>query len=358
MADNWTANEMSEHTVAVVVPVYHGENTLGTLVDELIPLMTSRRTLGGHRYRISEILLVHDCGPDASDVVIRAIVEQNPSVRAVWLSRNFGQHAATLAGLASSTADWVVTMDEDGQHDPASIGAMLDVAMRDKAQLVYAKPTNPAPHSLLRNVASRAAHGIARVLGNRELGHFHSFRLILGEHARGLAAYCGESVYLDVALTWVSGRVSTCPVTLRAERDQRSAYSTRRLASHFWRLVLTSGTRPLRLVSLFGAGLGMSALVLLAWVLWARISSDVDVPGWSSVMVVMLVTTGGMLVSLGIVAEYLGIAVKSAMGKPLYMVVSDPDAGPLGRVADPVDERPARDHTEDVVSTAFAPRQP
>ena len=87
------------------------------------------------------MLLVHDCGPDDSARVMRELAP-HPFVRPVWLSRNFGQHAATLAGMASSGGDWIVTMDEDGQHDPAYIGAMLDVALAEQASVVYAsRPT-------------------------------------------------------------------------------------------------------------------------------------------------------------------------------------------------------------------------
>jgi undecaprenyl-phosphate 4-deoxy-4-formamido-L-arabinose transferase len=170
-------------------------------------------------------------------------------------------------------------------------------------------------------------------MGAGALQQFHSFRLVLGEVGRGLAAYCGESVYLDVALTWVVSRTATCPVAMREERDRPSGYSARRLASHFWRMVLTSGTRPLRLVALFGVLLGFVAFGLMGWVVWARITDEVAIQGWTSVMVVLLVVGGGTLLSLGIVAEYLGIAARSAMGKPLYLVVSDPEDGPLGRSA-------------------------
>ena len=163
--------------------------------------------------------------------------------------------------------------------------------------------------------------------------HFHSFRLVLGEVGRGLAAYCGESVYLDVALTWVVSKTATCPVAMRDERGRPSGYSIGHLMSHFWRMVLTSGTRPLRLVALFGAFIGAAAFVLVAWIVWARLTDQVPVQGWTSVMAILLITSGGILFSLGIVAEYLGIAVSSAMGKPLYLVLSDPADGPLGRVA-------------------------
>jgi undecaprenyl-phosphate 4-deoxy-4-formamido-L-arabinose transferase len=233
--------------------------------------------------------------------------------------------------MASTNADWIVTMDEDGQHDPAAIGRMLDAALATQSPLVYAKPINQAPHSFFRNVASRAAHRAARLMGAGDLRNFHSYRLVLGEVGRGLAAYCGDGIYLDIALTWVVHRTATCPVTMRAERSTRSGYSFGRLASHFWRMVLTSGTRPLRLVTLFGALLGAVAFALTGWVAWARFTNHVPVQGWTSVMVILLITGGGILFSLGVLAEYLGVAARSAMGKPLYLIVTDPAAGPLGR---------------------------
>jgi hypothetical protein len=321
----------TEHTIAVVVPVYRGEGTLPELLEELDAYADGGTTPGGAPYRVTEVVLVHDAGPDRSDLTIRALAERFPYVRPVWLARNFGQHAATLAGMSSTSAEWIVTMDEDGQHDPAAIARMLDTALANRAPLVYAAPTNPPPHSAFRNATSRLAHTVASVMGAGELRDFHSFRLVEGEVGRGLAAYCGESVFLDVALTWVVNRTATCPVEMREERGRPSGYSTRRLASHFWRLVLTSGTRPLRLVAFSGALLGLLAVVLLAWVVWARLTDEVAVQGWASTTVILLVTSGGILFSLGIMAEYLGIAAKSAMGKPLYLVVSDPAAGPLGR---------------------------
>ena len=322
-----------EHTVAIVVPVYRGEHVLPALIEEIDRSATSRVSAGGNRFRVSEVILVHDVGPDLSDVTIRTLAERYDYVRPVWLSRNFGQHAATLAGMSSTSADWIVTMDEDGQHDPEAIGSMLDTALSEGSPVVYANPTNAPPHSFFRNFTSRTAHWAARIMGVGAHHEFHSFRLVLGEIGRGLAAYCGESVYLDVALTWVVDRTATCPIAMREERGGRSGYSPRRLVSHFWRMVLTSGTRPLRLVALFGALLGLGALILTGWVLWSRFTHQIPVQGWTSVMVILLVTSGGVLFSLGILAEYLAIASKSAMGKPLYLVVNDPAQGPLGRSA-------------------------
>lgn len=325
-------NQRRMHTVSVVVPVYRGARTLPALMAELGKMTEPSTTRHGARFHISEVLLVHDCGPDNSDVVIRQLVAEHAFVRPVWLSRNFGQHPATLAGMASTGGDWIVTLDEDGQHDPAFIPDMIDAALSAGATVVYAEPTNPPPHSWLRNITSRIAKWMfVRLLSSGSPPAYHSYRLVIGELGRSLAAYSGPGIYLDVALRWITDRVTTCPVSLRFEGERPSGYSWRRLASHFWRLVLTSGTRPLRVMSVVGALFATIGFLAAAFLVVGRVAdwSEVDVGGWTSLSVITLVGTGLVLFTLGVAAEYIGATTRMAMGEPPYLVVSDDADGPL-----------------------------
>jgi len=324
MNETETQERESVLEVSVVVPVYQGEHTLEALAGEIAPLTLSQTTPGGRGFRVVELLLVHDGAEDCSAEVMRALGFQHPFLRIIWLSRNYGQHPATLAGMASTVAEWVVTLDEDGQHDPRDIGRMLDEALDNRARLVYASPTNSAPHGFLRNRLSDLAKWLsARVLGSH-MGAFNSFRLIEGEVARGVAAYCGANVYLDVALSWVIGTARHCPVALRMERGRPSGYTLRRLLRHFWQLVLTSGTLPLRFIALLGWASVLFAVVMSAFETWQRLHNKIPVQGWTSLFIVTCLFGGLILVSLGIIAEYLGVAVSMAMGKPAYLIVSRP----------------------------------
>jgi glycosyltransferase involved in cell wall biosynthesis len=322
---------MQAHTISVVIPVYLGERTLDSVMSELAPLTEETTTPAGRVFRIVEVILVHDNGPDRSDEVCRRLAAAYPWIRLVWMSRNFGQHPATIAGIASSGASWIVTMDEDGQHDPRAIGAMLDLAVGECKQVVYARPSNPPPHGWARNATSKVAKFVAtHLLTGGRLPQFHSYRLILGEVGRGMAAFCGSGVYLDVALSWVSADVGHLPVAMRAEGDRQSGYSWRRLLSHFWQLVISSGTRPLRLVSVMGVVLAASGFVFAIVTAIRRAINDIEVPGWTSVFVALLIIGGFLMLALGVIAEYVAVAVRMAMGRPLYLTVSDPSRGPLG----------------------------
>jgi glycosyltransferase involved in cell wall biosynthesis len=310
--------------ISLVVPVYQGERTLAALADEVAPLTVAHTTEQGRRLRVVELVLVHDGAVDASAGVMRDLAARHSFVRPIWLSRNFGQHAATFAGLASTVGEWVLTLDEDGQQDPRDIGRMLDCALAGRTRLVYASPTNKPPHGLVRNLfSSLAKWAFVRVLG-ANIGRFNSFRLIEGEVARSVAAYCGANVYLDVALSWVVGVAGRCPVELREERGRRSGYTPRRLLRHFWQLVLCSGTLPLRLLALVGVASIVFAALFSVFQIWNRLHSKIPVQGWTSTMIVLCLFAGLTLISIGIIAEYLAFSMGMAMGKPAYLIVSRP----------------------------------
>ena len=320
----------SNISISVVIPIFKGERSLPSLIEELstytkISCETPQRI----SYIIKEVLLVHDSGPDRSDLVLEDLSTQYQFVKPIWLSRNFGQHAATLAGMASAGGDWVVTIDEDGQQNPSEIGRMLDVAISGNYQIIYAEPTNQPPHSLLRNFFSKLAKKIAIQFlgGHYSAGSFNSFRLIDGEIARIIAAYCGNGVYLDVALFWVANRIGYAPILLRNE-GRPSSYSFLMLLNHFWRMVLTSGTRPLRLITLMGGAAFLVALFLLGYALYSKFIETTPIQGWTSLLIIISFFSGLIMMSLGVVAEYLAITTGIVMGKPLYVVTSKPTRPP------------------------------
>ena len=241
-----------EHLVSVVIPIYQGERHLPRVLAELAPLapaqrLARRHAVPGGRGAARPRLRPGRLGPASS-----ASSEQaHDFVRPIWLSRNFGQHAATLAGMASSGGDWIVTLDEDGQHDPADIGAMLDVALAEQATVVYARPTNAPPHGAVRNLASRGAKRVGQ-RAERRRGRLGVPQLP-ADPRRGRAQRRGvrRRRGLPRRRAGLGRRPAATARSSCATRARTadSGYSMRTLLSHFWRMVLTGGTRGLRLVS-------------------------------------------------------------------------------------------------------------
>ena len=179
----------------------------------------------------------------------------------------------------------------------------------------------------MRNAGSKFAKKLfVSALADQEFQEFNSYRLVLGEIGRSVAAYTGAGVYLDVALSWVVADVTTCPVTARAEGRPAASYNSRRLFSHFGRLVVSSGTKPLVFVSMIGVLFVILGGLAALWVIIQKIASDVPVTGWTSMFVALMIVGGAVMLSLGIIAQYIGAATNMSLGKPLYVVVRDPAA--------------------------------
>jgi hypothetical protein len=237
--------------------------------------------------------------------------------------------------MTSTSGQWIVTLDEDGQQDPADIARMLDCAFDSESQLVYAMPEEPPSHGRLRNLGSQFAKWLfTRFLADGSFSRFNSYRLVSGDVGRSVAAYTGTGVYLDVALSWVVGRSTVCPVKVRKEGREATNYNFHRLIGHFGRLVVSSGTRPLLFVSWLGIAFVLLGGFATAWVLIGRLVGEVPITGWASMFVAIMLVGGATLVSLGIIAQYLGAAMNMSLGKPLYVVVDDPESAFRGGSSD------------------------
>lgn len=318
-----SSGEIAPRTLSVVIPVFRGAETIEDLVREARGLRFSDSTPSGHLYTLLEIILVHDCGPDDGDVVLRSLAAEFSEVSIVWLARNSGQHAATLAGIAASRGEWVITLDEDGQHDPSVIPRLLDAALEARCHLVYG--VGRAPHRLWRRAGSRLAKRIFRLAsgGAGPASDFSSFRLILGEIARYVGATAGPWVYLDVAISWSTSRVATHQVQLRSEGRPAISYSWSRLAQHFLRMLASLGVRPLSVIFLGGLASGTVGLGFAALTVVQRVTGIIDLPGWSSLMATLLIGFGVTLTAIGIVAAFLGLVVTIMLGRPAYTTVTD-----------------------------------
>jgi polyisoprenyl-phosphate glycosyltransferase len=302
----------------VVIPLYDGGNTIERVVDELI--------LSTKNLNLKSIYLVWDAGSQESVAAAQRLAKKNRKVKPLWLSRNYGEHAAVLAGLGETTADWVVTVDEDGQHNPKDIQKLILKATKSNSQVVYGIDLKGSPHSWWRKIGSKFAHWVAGKLFPKDLSKidFSSFRLIDGEIARKISTQTGPGTYVDVALTWFCGGFETVETDFRTELRPPKNYSLSKLLALFWRMVISSGTKPLRLVSITGIITSVLGIVLAAIFIIERINSPQLPLGWASVMVVILFLGGLILIALGVIAEYLGLVVTMAMGKPTYSKSNKP----------------------------------
>jgi glycosyltransferase involved in cell wall biosynthesis len=314
----------SPPTIALsfVIPVYRGEQFLEKLVGRLDEL---RRHLesGSRPARLLEAIFVCDEPVDGSARVLTGLAPKHAWMTVVHLSRNAGQHGATAAGMLHTSGDWVISIDEDGQHDPFQVLSLLDAALPTGRDVCYAQPTAAVHGRWWRNASSRLAkHFVAWVVGDPMVPLFNSFRLMRGEIARAGGALAGHEFYLDVALRWLTDRITVARLELQDPRNV-SGYTFRSLLSHFRRLIMAYHPPILRWLPALGFVGAFVCLILgmVAAVARALYPGSIPVQGWTSLFVMVTFSTALMVSLFGLVLDRLNGTLSRAQGRPAFMFV-------------------------------------
>jgi glycosyltransferase involved in cell wall biosynthesis len=301
--------------VSVIVPVYGGESTIGPLTTQLLDVFAAAS-------QRCEVWLICDCPRDNSWEVAKALAEKHPQVYALRLMRNFGQHAATLLGIRKSSGRVIVTMDEDLQHNPQDVPALVDLCLRDGA-IVYGLATE-LKHAWWRNATSRAAKWfISRYFGFGQAKRFSAFRAFPIEAREAFDTYRSERVAVDVLLSWSGLPLRSLPCAYASREEGESGYTFRTLVRYLGDLLLGYTTAPLRLASYTGivamfAAIGIGGYALLNW-----IRHGSAVPGFAYLAISVSAFAGVQLLALGVIGEYLGRLYFNSLGKPQYLVAEE-----------------------------------
>jgi undecaprenyl-phosphate 4-deoxy-4-formamido-L-arabinose transferase len=297
--------------LSIVVPVYRGAATVGTLVAELSKLQPE----GG-----IEIVLVNDGSPDNSGEVCRELA-RTATVPLTYIehARNFGEHNAVMTGLRHARGAYVITMDDDLQNPPEEVIKLYDHCRLGGFDVVYTRYA-VKEHEGWRNLGSRFANWVADQLMDKPKGlYLSSFRCMSALAVREVIKYRGPYPYVDGLLMQVTQRLDSIEVKHFARAEGRSNYTMRRLIRLWLNLATNFSVLPLRLAIIAGVAMGFLGLLAAAWVIVEALLGETP-SGWASLMTVTLLIAGVQFMILGVLGEYVGRAFMSANGKPQGVV--------------------------------------
>ena len=299
-------------SLSVVIPVFNSALALPELVERLAHVMpTCASEL--------EIVLVDDGSSDGSWSTIERLSEVEPTVRGIALGRNYGQHNALLAGVRAATGEVIVTMDDDLQHRPEEIPKLLQ-ALTPEVDLVYGL-AREREHGMWRHAASQVSKiAMGLTLGWETASKVSAFRAFRHWLVGAFADVRDPYVNLDVLVSWTTGRIAATTVEMDARRYGRSNYTLRALVRHATNMVTGFSAVPLRLVAWVGFSMATCGLLVILWVIGRLLVTGASVPGFPFLASTIAMFSGAILVSLGIIGEYLGRLHFRSMGKPPYWV--------------------------------------
>jgi dolichol-phosphate mannosyltransferase len=295
-----------------VTPVYRAEDCL----DELHARLTSVLRASNLDY---EIVLVEDGSPDGSREVVERIARTDPNVVALLLSRNFGQHAAILAGLAEANGDTVVVMDCDLQDRPEDI-PLLRAKLDEGFDVVIAR-RDARTASLLKRLSSHIWFAILNRFSDVTIEPgAASFSILRRDVAAAVLQMPNRHTHYQLVLRWVGFRQTYLTVPDGGRFSGRSSYSVRRLVSHAASGLVAHSTRLLHFSVYLGFLFVALSLAQFAYVIAEKIGSGVGVAGWASLMATMWLIGGAILFSLGVLGIYLGRILDDVKQRPAYIV--------------------------------------
>lgn len=304
--------------LSVVVPMFDEE---AVLPQALQRMRAALDPLGEY-----ELICVDDGSTDGTYALLRAARADWSRLRIVRLRANAGHQAALTAGLDVASGDYVVTIDADLQDPPELIAAMLDRAVADGVDVVYAVRSDRQSDSAFKRVTAGLYYRLARrVAGPQVPAHAGDFRLMSRTAVDALGSLPERHRVYRLLIPWLGFPSAAVTYT----RSPRAAGTTKYPVSKMVRLATDSITSftaaPLRLATWLGAGGFAVCLTLGTGAILAALLGQ-TVPGWASLTVALLFLGAIQLLCLGLLGEYVGRLYAEMQRRPLYFVAEDTGA--------------------------------
>lgn len=298
---------------SVVIPVYNGSKSIQELSDRLIAFFKSTS------YSF-ELIFVDDKSLDNSWEIISEIKKQNISiVTGVRLSRNFGQHIATCSGFKNTNGEFVITIDDDLEVNPNDILLLIENQIKTHADVVYGVFDN-AKRNFFRKLLKAFYLTFARLVEGSSSSKGSSFRLISSNLAKKIEANATKFIFLDEVFLWYTDKISYVNVNHNLSKRGYSNYSNWNLIKLSKDLMVYSSSFPLKMVKYIGFIFSSINFLIATYYLYRKFIDGIDIPGYASIVISILFSTGLIIFILGVIGEYLSKMFSLLNNPPLYHV--------------------------------------
>lgn len=299
--------------LSVVVPVFNEAENIGLVIDRLRPVL--RRSVTSY-----EMIFIDDGSSDATLAVLRRANVEDPRIRAISFSRNFGKEIAIAAGLDHAQGEAVVIMDADLQHPPELVENFV-ARWREGYKNVFGTRVNREGETLLRRILAHRFYNIFESFGETPLPEgAGDFRLLDRQAVEALRAMGERARFSKGLYAWIGFKSIGVPFEVAPRAHGTTKFSYRKLTRFALDGIMSFSTTPLRVWSYVGTVVSIFALVMAVYIVMQTMTSGSDVPGYASLIVSVIFFGGVQLLSLGIIGEYIGRIFAEVKRRPLYLV--------------------------------------
>ena len=299
--------------ISFVIPCYRSEKTIIGVVDEL------RQEMDEHCSFDYEIILISDSSPDHVYQIICQLAEKDPHIIGAELARNFGQHAALMAGYRMAEGDYVVSLDDDGQIPVEQTFSLIE-KLKNGYDVAYAAYENNT-RGIFRSFGTMANDYMADVLLQKpkelQITSFFAMKKFVRD----------EVIHYEAPYPYVAGLVlrstknfCNVPAHLRPRQDGRSGYTLSKLLSLWVNGFTAFSVKPLRIATAVGSFCALIGFAYGLYIIIHKFLYPLTPAGYSSLMAVLLFIGGLIMVMLGLIGEYIGRIYISLNAAPQYVI--------------------------------------
>lgn len=302
-----------KQSISVVVPIYNDSEVIHELIKRLDPVLESITA-------DYEIILVDDGSRDDSWLQMLTVRQANASIKAVRLSRNFGQQSAIAAGLSLTSKELIVLMDSDLQDRPEDIPVLIDALLADEKATMAIAQWEERKDSKCKLAVSRlfqrVSNSITEIHTMPRLGIFRVMKKSVVDELRNFPEKTATTVSL---LYYIGSRYVAVPLKRDARFAGKSGYNLSKMLSLTFARIFSFSMFPIRIVTYLGALLCVGSMVAALALIIYKLVGNV-VAGWTSMMVLMLFLFGLNFAFLGVLGEYIGRIFLETKQRPKFMI--------------------------------------
>lgn len=300
-------------TYSVVIPVYNS-------TDSLIELATRIKKVFEEEVKATfELIMVDDCSPNArSWEVMKDLAKEYPEITVLQLMRNFGKPGAIYCAFGEVRGEYVITMDDDLQHLPEDIPTLI--AQKDNHDVVIGYFPKKE-HSVFKRSASRLKGWLDHKLIGKPAHIMNSpYKLIHISVIRALLNIRTAYPFISALIFFTTHRIVNVQVRHDKRKYGETGYTLRKMIRQFSNLIINNSSALLKWIAYIGVLMSAISLMLILFFIARKIVIGEVIAGWTSLITVILFTSGLMLFSVGIVGEYLIRIINGIENKPAFIV--------------------------------------
>jgi undecaprenyl-phosphate 4-deoxy-4-formamido-L-arabinose transferase len=293
---------------SVIVPVYNNENGLEELIIQLNSYVKDKS---------AEVILVDDFSSDSSWFKLKELKKTFGNLKIIRLSKNVGQHAATICGVRESSGKFILTMDDDLVVKPVEFDKLIHLQQESNSKVVYGEFSTKDSLAIKRS--KKIYKNLSRLEGKNR-GRGSSFRLIDGELARQISEKHKNFIFIDEIILWYSEEIQFVEVERNPNTQNKSRYTAKNLVRTTLGIIIYSTDLPLKVVTVIGLLMSSINFLIGIFFLYRKLVDKIAEQGYASLIVSILFSTGLIIFSIGIISLYLRKLLRNQNNEPLYYI--------------------------------------